>query len=171
MITDLIPEMAMKVKDMIDICSDHGMEIMCYCTYRSPQEQAKLYRQSRTLAEVQAKAQSMRERGFERLAQILLEVGPVPGVLGKHVTMAGPGESWHCYRRAADCVPLVGGKAMWNNSYPGWQVYGQAVEAVGLEWAGRWRTFKESPHCQMPIRPGANPLATLTPEEVDDMLN
>jgi len=25
---------------------------------------------------------------------------------------------------------------------------GEIAEAVGLEWAGRWKTFKELAHCQ-----------------------
>jgi len=67
---------------------------------------------------------------------------------GKIVTNAKPGESWHNYRCAVDVVPLVNGKPNWDGSDPIWQTIGELGEQAGLEWAGRWRTFKELAHFQ-----------------------
>ena len=67
---------------------------------------------------------------------------------GKIVTNAKPGESWHNYRCAIDVVPLVNGKPNWDGSDPIWQRIGELGEQAGLEWAGRWRTFKELAHFQ-----------------------
>ena len=66
---------------------------------------------------------------------------------GKVVTNARPGESYHNWRCAVDVVPLVNGKAVWNDNAL-WLKIGIIGESCGLEWAGRWRTFKEYPHFQ-----------------------
>lgn len=66
---------------------------------------------------------------------------------GRIVTNAKPGHSWHQHRCAFDFVPLINGKAVWNDS----QLYircGAIAESVGLEWAGHWTRFREFPHCQ-----------------------
>jgi peptidoglycan L-alanyl-D-glutamate endopeptidase CwlK len=42
---------------------------------------------------------------------------------------------------------MVGSKPQWGDA----ALYlkcGQIAESVGLEWAGRWKTFKETAHCQ-----------------------
>jgi len=67
---------------------------------------------------------------------------------GKIVTNAKPGESWHNYRCAVDVVPLVNGKPNWDGSDPIWQTIGELGEQAGLEWAGRWHSFKELAHFQ-----------------------
>jgi peptidoglycan L-alanyl-D-glutamate endopeptidase CwlK len=140
--------------------------LLIYCTVRTFEEQARLYRQSRTLAEIQRKRDQFKADGFPMLADILMSVGPQQGKLGAHVTCAACGESWHNYARALDAVPLVNGKPAWKTSSPLWQLYGEAAEKIGLEWAGRWKRFKEYPHVQLPIAPGANPLTVLTPAQV-----
>lgn len=66
---------------------------------------------------------------------------------GKRVTNAKGGQSWHQYRVAFDVVPLVAGKAIWDDRRI-WQRIGALGESVGLEWAGRWKSFPESPHFQ-----------------------
>lgn len=66
---------------------------------------------------------------------------------GKVVTNAKPGESFHNWRCAVDVVPLVNGKAIWDDNAL-WLRIGIIGESCGLQWAGRWTTFKESPHFQ-----------------------
>lgn len=66
---------------------------------------------------------------------------------GKIVTKARPGQSWHNYRLAFDFVPLVNGKAQWNDIELITRC-GILAEQAGLEWAGRWKRFKELLHCQ-----------------------
>lgn len=66
---------------------------------------------------------------------------------GKRVTNAKGGQSMHQYRVAWDAVPLIGGKPQWSNS----ELYlrmGEAAEALGIEWAGRWKSFRETAHFQ-----------------------
>jgi len=66
---------------------------------------------------------------------------------GKIVTNAKAGQSFHNWRVAFDFVPLVNGKAQWNDTAL-FTKCGEIAEAVGLEWAGRWKKFKELAHCQ-----------------------
>ena len=66
---------------------------------------------------------------------------------GKVVTNAKAGQSWHNHRCALDVVPLVNGKAIWNDNAV-WMQIGEIGVACGLEWAGNWKTFKEFPHFQ-----------------------
>ena len=167
-LTDLVPELREKAKQVQLLCQQRGIDLLIYCTYRSPDEQARLYRQSRTLAQIKPKAAQLRKQGFGVLADVLMKVGPQPGKLGKHVTKAAPGQSWHNFRRAFDAVPLVGGKPMWESTHPHWQVYGKAVREVGLEWAGDWKTFREFPHAQIPAE--GNPLKILAPEVIEALI-
>ena len=78
---------------------------------------------------------------------------------GAVVTNARGGQSWHNWRRAFDFVPLVGGKAAWNDA----DLYRRAgiiAEQCGLEWAGRWTgKLRETAHCQ---HRGGYTLAQLT---------
>lgn len=66
---------------------------------------------------------------------------------GKIVTKAAAGQSFHNYRVAFDFVPIVNGKADWNNMVTFGRC-GKIAETIGLEWAGRWKKFKELAHCQ-----------------------
>lgn len=66
---------------------------------------------------------------------------------GRRVTNAKGGQSWHNFRCAFDFVPLVNGKAQWNDLRT-FRKCGEIAESVGLEWAGRWKSFPEMAHCQ-----------------------
>lgn len=168
-LNDLIPEVKQRAELVIAQCLAEKINLLIYCTFRSLEEQSKLYRQSRTKKQIDKKIKYYQSLGFSFLADILISVGPQEGVIGKHVTNAGPGESYHNFHRAFDSVPLIGGKAMWQINHPSWQVYGNAVVNAGLEWAGNWKKFKEYPHAQLGL--GSNPLKIWNPEEMKRELN
>jgi len=68
---------------------------------------------------------------------------------GPIVTNARPGESAHNYGCAWDCVPVVNGKAVWNDDVT-YAKLGRIGESLGLEWAGRWNgKLKEKAHFQL----------------------
>jgi len=147
---DLIPEVQEMAREHILRCADAGVELLIYCTLRDAHEQARLYRQSRTKEQVQAKIDQYKAKGFPALGQILKDVGPQKS--GPKVTGAGPGESFHQYSRAYDCVPVLNGKPVWSSSGEGgklWQKVGQLGKKIGLEWAGDWTSFREFPHFQL----------------------
>lgn len=83
-------------------------------------------------------------RDFESQAAIYAQGRTTPG---KKVTNAKPGQSFHNYKVAFDFVPVKDGKAQWNDIKTFTQC-GEIAESLGLEWAGRWRSFKELAHCQ-----------------------
>jgi peptidoglycan L-alanyl-D-glutamate endopeptidase CwlK len=66
---------------------------------------------------------------------------------GKIVTKAGAGQSFHNYQLAFDFCPIVNGKAVWSDTAR-FNQCGKIAESLGLEWAGRWRSFPELAHCQ-----------------------
>lgn len=73
--------------------------------------------------------------------------------LGLRVTNAPPGLTWHNYGVANDIVfdadpvkPAL--QASWGSKFP-WDKMGALGQAMGLEWAGAWKTFRESPHFQI----------------------
>lgn len=67
---------------------------------------------------------------------------------GKIVTNAKAGQSWHNHRCAIDVVPIVNGKAVWNDAAM-WTKVGAIGKAAGLEWSGEWTgKMKETAHFQ-----------------------
>jgi peptidoglycan L-alanyl-D-glutamate endopeptidase CwlK len=66
---------------------------------------------------------------------------------GKKVTNAKGGQSMHNWRVAFDVVPVINGKAVWNDDNL-WNRVGEIGESVGLEWGGRWSKFIDKPHLQ-----------------------
>jgi peptidoglycan L-alanyl-D-glutamate endopeptidase CwlK len=65
---------------------------------------------------------------------------------GKIVTKAKGGESFHQFRVAFDFVPVVNGKAVWDDEKL-WQRCGEIGRKCSLEWGGGWG-FKDKPHMQ-----------------------
>lgn len=66
---------------------------------------------------------------------------------GAKVTNAKGGQSFHNWKCAFDFVPLVNGKAQWDDAKT-FEKCGIIGESLGLEWAGRWKSFKELAHLQ-----------------------
>ena len=67
---------------------------------------------------------------------------------GKKVTNAKAGQSFHNYRVAFDFVPIVNGKAQWNDKAL-FNRIGIIGENIGLTWSGRWVKFPELAHFQL----------------------
>lgn len=67
---------------------------------------------------------------------------------GNKVTNAKAGQSFHNFKVAFDFCPIVNGKAQWNDTAT-FTKCGEIAESLGLEWAGRWKSFKELAHCQL----------------------
>lgn len=117
---DLHPKVREKVEEFIKKCDDVGIDLLVTSTYRDHESQNALYAQGRTAP-------------------------------GKKVTNAKGGQSFHNWKVAVDVVPLRNGKPVWNTTGSDWELWeavGNIGESVGLEWAGRWKTFKEYAHFQ-----------------------
>jgi peptidoglycan L-alanyl-D-glutamate endopeptidase CwlK len=103
------------------ICEHHGITIEVISGLRSWAQQAALYAQGRT------------------------KPGPI-------VTKARPGSSWHNYGLAIDLGLFAAGKYL-DSADPKradriYRELGALAATRGIEWAGTWKTFTESPHFQ-----------------------
>jgi len=117
---ELHPIVKQKVQKFIEECDKAGIDLLVTSTYRDRESQDELYAQGRSKP-------------------------------GKVVTNAKAGQSFHNWRCAVDVVPLRNGKPVWNASGPDedlWNKVGTIGESCGLEWAGRWKKFKEMAHFQ-----------------------
>lgn len=151
-LSDLKPEVERRAKRLLSLCIENELTILIYCTYRSVEEQARLYRQGHGISDIRWKASELEDEfGRPDLAELLMAVGPQKG---PRVTNAGPGQSLHNYGYALDAVPVVGGKPLWSTrtalGQELWGLYGQLAKDVGFEWAGDWPFFVEFPHIQEP---------------------
>jgi peptidoglycan L-alanyl-D-glutamate endopeptidase CwlK len=119
-IDDLHPKVAIMCNKFIAECDKQDIDILITSTYRDAESQNALYAQGRTKP-------------------------------GRIVTNAKAGQSWHNWKCAFDVVPLRNGKPVWGTigkDLELWNKVGAIGESVGLEWAGRWKRFKEFPHFQ-----------------------
>jgi peptidoglycan L-alanyl-D-glutamate endopeptidase CwlK len=123
---DLHPLMRPLVDAFLAACARDDIDILVTCTYRSDDEQARLYAQSRT-------------KPGPRLTNA------PPGRSMHNFRVGGKPASL-----AVDIVPMVSGKPVWSASAPVWQKVGKLGEEAGLEWAGRWKRGREYPHFQHP---------------------
>ena len=103
------------------ICERHSITIEVISGLRSWAQQSALYAQGRT------------------------KPGPI-------VTKARAGSSWHNYGLAIDLGLFAGGKYL-DSADPKradriYKELGTLAASMGIEWAGTWKTFTESPHFQ-----------------------
>ena len=103
------------------IAAKHGITIEVISGLRSWQQQAALFAQGRTKP-------------------------------GRIVTKARPGSSWHNYGLAADLGLFAGGKYL-DEAAPSradriYKELGALAVSLGIEWAGNWKSFQETPHFQ-----------------------
>jgi len=151
-----------------------GHRLLVYYTLRTLDEQATLFRQSRSTAQINSKIDSLKDRGYDFLAEAFNRTKPCDGPWR---TNAAPGETWHNYGEAIDAVPLVNGVEIWNldEKVPEqkkqmdtlWLAYGDVVVYLGMTWGGNWKS-KDNPHAQN--RPQTNALTGSNPELVLERL-
>lgn len=126
--------------------------MVSYTGLRTPWEQAKLWRRSRSTAMVLERIKALRDNGADFLAKVLEDVGPQPS--GKKVTNAIPGYSWHQWGEAVDSYWEVNGNANWSsteihNGVNGYQVYAEEAEKMGMVAGGYW-SIGDWPHVHYP---------------------
>ena len=72
---------------------------------------------------------------------------------GKIVTKARPGSSWHNYGLAIDLGLFKNGVYL-DEKKPAeadklYAEIGKLASSMGIEWAGNWKSFQETPHFQV----------------------
>lgn len=166
----LVPGFKAKVEQLLTNCADAGYPMQPTFAIRTPLEQAKLWRQSRTTDVVNQKIAELRSQDADFLADCIVNAGPQNGA---HVTNAIPGASWHQFGEAVDCVWILNGKFNWStdllfNGKNGYAVYTQQAKALGLNAGGLWKSFKDWPHVQ--LRGANSPLNSLTLKQINDTM-
>ena len=151
--TDFIP----LVTDVLSKCESMGYSMRPFFTVRTPKEQARLWRQSRSRHEIKAMITKLRINDAVYLANVIEDVGPQNG---RHVTNAIPGMSWHQWGQAVDCFWLVNNTAEWStrkkiSGNNGYHIYAEIAKGLGLTAGGFWNSFKDWPHIQGP--PSSSP--------------
>lgn len=122
-----------------------GYDLLVVFGKRTFEEQARIFRQGRSLTEIKAKAQQYRNNHLDHLADILMGVGPQSGK--SIVTKAGPGESIHNYGLAIDYVRQVNGQAAWGDD-EAYRNCTKVFKEFGFECGAEWK-FVDKPHIQM----------------------
>ena len=150
-LTPSVSKQALTVRQLFDKRAPVGVTLLIYCTYRSPQEQARLFRQGRSLAQIEARALQLEDK-YRRPDLTAMLRNAAPQAAKRRVTNAGPGQSIHQYRGAFDAAPIRDGAIVWGTKDPAdaalWALYGDVVLESALEWAGNWRRGREFPHAQ-----------------------
>jgi hypothetical protein len=147
---ELEPTFADLCVRLITECANHGILLMPYSANRSPTEQAKLWRQGRSLAEIESAARRLKDAGAPYLASCLLTVGPQRGA---KVTNALPGESWHNWGEGLDFFVLdENDQPIHDGSHPKYIEMGAHAEEVGLH-AGVFWPKPDAGHVQLRSQP------------------
>lgn len=133
------------IEELLSLC---GMENVCmvpYNTLRTPIQQVKYWRQSRSWNEIKKSIDMLKEEKAYWLSEILFDVGPQ---YGRWATDSLPGLSWHQWGEAVDCFSLIGGKANWNANHNDYNIYARTAEHLKLVPGHYWPS-KDSVHVQM----------------------
>ena len=149
-LNDLVPDFRIQVEQLLAECESSGYTMKPFFTLRTPFEQGKLWRQSRSGQQVFQKINELKNMGADFLAYCIESVGPQQG---RHVTNAIPGMSWHQWGEAVDCYWLLNGTAEWStrkkiNNVNGYANYAMLAKTHGLDAGGHWSSFKDWPHVQ-----------------------
>jgi len=158
---DLVPEMQQHA-----LMLQETLPVLVYCTVRTAEEQARLWRQGRSWWRILKKIEELTDAGYGFLADILYSVGPQH--VNLKVTNAVPGDSWHNYGEAFDCAPWVDGKVDWDTHNPVWKQIGEFAHDHKLNWGGNWISFKDYPHIQ--LRKGDTPIGMFTMDEIRERI-
>lgn len=141
----LDPEFEQKIEDVILKCLNDGFNLRPFYTRRDPWTQAKLWRQSRSTAQINKAVQLLKDAGVPWLAEVLNSVGPQHG---RWATNALPGQSWHQFDEAVDCFVLNNqNNACWSTRHPGYICYAQHAKESGLQ-AGFFWEHPDAVHLQ-----------------------
>lgn len=133
-LTDCVTKLAdawLQIKE--DYEAEHpGHELVVTCTYRSPEEQFKLFQQGR--------------RQLVDGSWVVDDDSATRTVTGRD---GYKDKSTHNSRPSAalDFCLLIHGKVNWDLAQ--YRVVGEMAEARGLVWGGRWRTLRDGPHIEL----------------------
>jgi peptidoglycan L-alanyl-D-glutamate endopeptidase CwlK len=141
----LEPEFREKIEKVLEGCKRRGFELRPFFTVRDVLEQARLWRQSRPLTEIERVVRKLRREGASFIADSIEKVGPQ---YGRWATNNLPGQSWHQWGMAIDCFVIPDdGHSVWSSKHPGYLAYAEESRSLGLT-AGYFWTRQDAVHVQ-----------------------
>lgn len=169
----LVPQMKTAVDALVAACAARQIEMRPYVALRTPEEQARLWRQSRSSEQIAAEVTRLQRAGAPYLADCLQRVGPQHG---PPVTKAVPGLSWHQWGEAVDFFWALHGKAEWSVTFTapvsgdfmgenGYHVLVDEAQKLNLHPGGAWKRFQDWPHVQ--LHGAASPADVMSLAEID----
>ncbi len=159
----LTPTFRDKVDTALACCMKRGILMRPFYTERTPWEQARIWRATRSTEEVMRAIGTLKANGASYLGSVVEMVGPqsLPPSGRGHLTNALPGLSWHQWDEAVDCFWLLDGQAIWSTkkevavvpgeiAINGYHVYTDEAHqagllSAGLSWGWDW------PHTQLRV--------------------
>ncbi len=126
-LNELLPIVKQKAQQLIDNCKAEDITIIITGTYRTAIEQDNLFLQPYD--------------GKDNDADGKIDEPD------EKITNAKAGQSFHNWRVAFDCVPIVNKIATYNDNIL-WGRIAKIGGALGLEWGGSWASFPDKPHFQ-----------------------
>jgi peptidoglycan LD-endopeptidase CwlK len=158
-LNDLKSDFRAKVVAGLAALAAEGLHFRPYFTLRDPVTQAKLWRQSRSAAAVNAKLSELTAVHCDFMVACFHKAGPASGAWA---TNAIPGLSWHQYGEAVDCfLEDASGNPVWES--PKYARFGQIGDGHGMWWGGH---FGDSDHWQ--ARRTEPPAAFGTLKQIND---
>nr|WP_275677364.1 M15 family metallopeptidase [Neobacillus drentensis] len=149
--TELNPVVKERSDQLIQQAAKKGIEVVITDGFRSAGDQDKLYQQGRSTG-------------------------------GNIVTNAKGGESYHNFGLAIDfALETPSGDVLWDRQYDrnengvaDWTEVVQMAKALGFDWGGDWKGFKDYPHLEMnfgltiaDLQNGERPAGTSLTADVD----
>jgi len=149
--TELNPVVKERSDQLIQQAAKKGIEVVITDGFRSATDQDKLYQQGRSTG-------------------------------GNIVTNAQGGESYHNFGLAIDfALETPSGDVLWDREYDrnengvaDWTEVVQMAKALGFDWGGDWKGFKDYPHLEMnfgltiaDLQNGERPSGTSLTADVD----
>lgn len=125
-IADLHPNLREACKAHLADCLAEGLDVRLIFTYRTPQEQDRIYEQGRT-------------RPGARVTNLR-------GTQSKHCYTIGAAPAAKAY----DIGIFFDGEYIDDGSHPHYLKAGELGEARGLKWGGRWKKPFDPSHFEIP---------------------
>jgi peptidoglycan LD-endopeptidase CwlK len=133
------------VRHLIEVCRASGVEIKPYYGIRTPLQQARLWRQSRSRAEINSVIQNFKNNHCDYLADVMELAGPQNG---RWATNALPGYGWHNYGLAVDFFAIRDGEFVQRGDDPMYLTLSIEANKLGLTTGYSWKN-QDSGHVQM----------------------
>jgi peptidoglycan L-alanyl-D-glutamate endopeptidase CwlK len=172
----LSPEFEQVAKEVIQKCAARGVVMVPFFTLRGPGVQAKLFCQSRKIAEIEAEARKLRRDGAHWLSSLMRtdygtdHLKRDPKLSKRWATDAPPGASWHQHGLAIDCyVRAADGTAIWDGDHFGYAVYEQEAKKAGATSGRQWGS-RDAVHIQHPKAASPTLVAMTWPQIEEQMI-